>query len=498
VYKGEDMSSIRDSLCGARWGYPLFNFASGEVRTCCRTSGELVTEEMLEEYGEELFLNTPYQKRRRLEMLKGIKHPSCNTCWDLEKADVYSPRKQALLLPRPWNFRYGDRDTIFLEEEDPEILYNYEEDREVDLKDINADSKILESYQPYMLEVNLSNICNMKCSYCCPRFSSRWYEDIVDLVSPDQNLDKLAKKHKRDIPGLWDEFWIWFNNVAVKSCCRVGIVGGEPLIDPKFKTFLDSLISSYTSLPLEERSHPGYRDADGGWIEDHKPVLWIVTNLNTPKKHWDLFLSYLPHLCNIFRVEIHASCESIGKKAEYVRYGLKWDRFEKNLRELCSLKLDNFTVGFQSAINSMSITSLKDFLQFAKSLHDEYEIPFILKENIVALPFQHHPLILTPDFSSYVEEAIEFLESVKDEMRWVDDEWGRWPAYITFLKGIHNGIKTNQGRDIDWDCNVRAHFFRYFSKYDEVRNTNFLETFPEYEDFYKLCEKENIKDTATW
>jgi len=30
-------------------------------------------------------------------------------------------------------------------------------------------------------------------------------------------------------------------------------------------------------------------------------------------------------------------------------------------------------------------------------------------------------------------------------------------------------------------------FYNWFNEYDRRRNTNFLETFPEYEDFYNWC-----------
>jgi hypothetical protein len=422
-------------------------------------------------------------------MLKGIKHESCDSCWLLEEAGLYSPRKQTLLLPMPWNFKYKDHDSIFWEEGAYDI-FNYENQETTNLDEINASSNILNATNPYMLEINLSNTCNMKCSYCSPRFSSRCLEDYTTLIKANADIEYLRKKTKRDIPGLWKTFWSWFNNTAIKSCCRVGIIGGEPLIDPKFSEFVENLIEAYDNLPLEDRPNSGYHDGDGNLINDNTPVLWIVTNLNTPAKQWKSFLEQLPRLCKIFRVEIHASCESLKEKAEYVRYGLKWDRFEKNLRELCGVKLENLAIGFQTATNSLSISSLTDFLKFAKSLHDEYEIPITLKQNIVAQPEYHHPLILTPDFASYVLDAILYLESVKDEMRWVDDAWGRWSSYIDFLKTIYEGIKTNQGKSLKWPYEVRPYFYEYFRKYDKCRNTNFVKTFPEYEDFYNLCKEE--------
>jgi hypothetical protein len=160
---------------------------------------------------------------------------------------------------------------------------------------------------------------------------------------------------------------------------------------------------------------------------------------------------------------------------------------------LCALKLPNFNFGFQIALNSLSITTLTDFLKYAKSLHDQYERPIILKHNLVSIPESHHPAILTPEFAYYLEDALHFLKSVKDKMRPVDDEFGHWPAYYDYIKTIHESVRDQQGKDMKWRMgtlhDVRINFYKYFRKYDSMRGTNFMKTFPEYADFYQYCRK---------
>ena len=40
----------------------------------------------------------------------------------------------------------------------------------------------------------------------------------------------------------------------------------------------------------------------------------------------------------------------------------------------------------------------------------------------------------------------------------------------------------------------RIDFYKWFNEYDKRRGTNFLETFPEMEGFYRMCEKLNADD----
>ena len=58
---------------------------------------------------------------------------------------------------------------------------------------------------------------------------------------------------------------------------------------------------------------------------------------------------------------------------------------------------------------------------------------------------------------------------------------------------IRDSIKNQEGEKIDWvsgDVNdVRASFYKWFKQYDERRKVNFLETFPEYKEFYNMCKE---------
>jgi hypothetical protein len=205
--------------------------------------------------------------------------------------------------------------------------------------------------------------------------------------------------------------------------------------------------------------------------------------MNTPKNYLDKFLNYLPKLTETFNVEILVSMESVGKKAEYIRNGVDWDKFVSNLDKVLSNKDAEFNFGFIPSLNALSISSLKDFVMFAESLYYKYGRPVAIKQSIVNFPSQQSPFILTPDFAKYVDECIEYMEPKVDSMPIVPDYHGRWDTFIEFIRPLSASIRENT---ID-RTEQRRKFAQWFDDFDVRRKINLLETFPEYTEFYNYC-----------
>ena len=53
------MSNPLDKICDLKWNYPIFGMDRGEFRSCCRTPTNLVTENDIQEFGIDAFLNSP-------------------------------------------------------------------------------------------------------------------------------------------------------------------------------------------------------------------------------------------------------------------------------------------------------------------------------------------------------------------------------------------------------------------------------------------------------
>jgi len=474
------MSNHKRSLCTHRWGYSVIDFGKNQARTCCRTKLKDQDVSQLSNLKEDYFLNDSYQLERRLEMLKGQRHSSCETCWLLEDQGVQSPR--IYNAPTGWDIQ------------DDKVI-NKLTLEETLIKDITIEHPILRSTKPYMLEVNLSNHCDMSCLYCSPYFSSTWANANTDLwamgINPDWDFTKdehnklKVQVNDQNLENFNSEFWKWLNTNLSQSDdpnhhLRLGILGGEPINNPRLPQFLDNLCNIMESIPVDKRPHSGYWDhANKKSFHPGKPLLWFVTNGNTREAYFKKFIDRLPRLCELFTVEISVSIESYKERAEYIRMNLVWDRFEKNIREYLKLDLPDLQIGFQTSINNLCISSMPDFLRWCVELHDTYGKPLFLKPNVVNDPDHYRVEMLPASYMNYINESINILKTRTPQD--INDPYATWPAYINFLSTIKC---TQTGTTLQYEK-----LCKFINNLDLRKNTDCRNVFPEMSEFWNIVQE---------
>jgi sulfatase maturation enzyme AslB (radical SAM superfamily) len=450
------------TICDLKWNYPIFNLERGEYRSCCRTPSERISNEDIEREGDDVFLNSKRQLESRKALVEGVRHSDCQSCWNLEDRGVKSPRHNGGDF-----WRHLQRHDIV------ESTVSYTDDKLIKtLSEVTStDNPILRSHKPYMLEINMGNTCDLKCMYCSHHYSSQWAAELIKYGEITQQQFDIEFPKAPD--KFNDAFWKWFNDTARYSLGRIGIIGGEPLIMPEFYVTMDKLIQSVKEINRTE-----------------KIKLWIVTNLNTPAQYIEKFMTNLPTLSEIFEVQVYVSMESTGKKAEYIRNGLKWDRFTKNIDTLLTAKTEknlSFEFNFMPTINILSISDKLNFVKFVESLMRRYNMPIGITQNIVSFPDWQSPLILTSDFSKFTNEVADYMDSITD-LPVVTDKYATWDAYSTYLRQLGVSIESHSSDDLS---RKRRKFAEWFSTYDHRRKLVLLDVFPEYHEFYKLCEGES-------
>ena len=98
------------------------------------------------------------------------------------------------------------------------------------------------------------------------------------------------------------------------------------------------------------------------------------------------------------------------------------------------------------------------------------DIPFLNAPTQLAIE------TLTDDFGHYFEECYQYLS---------DSPW--FPTYeVERFKRVWD-VYSNNAWDNDTRRKNRSWFVQYVDQLDKRRNTNFLETFPEYEEFYNYA-----------
>jgi hypothetical protein len=155
-----------------------------------------------------------------------------------------------------------------------------------------------------------------------------------------------------------------------------------------------------------------------------------------------------------------------------------------NLDKILSRNDLQFNFGFIISTNILSIANFKDFITFTEDIYHKYNRPVALKHNVVTFPEWHSPFLLTPDFADHIDYCVEYMKFKEPSMPIIEhDYYGRWDQYIIFLENLSKSIKENTDDKIE----LRKKFFKWHSTYDERRNQNMYEVFPEYKEFFDLC-----------
>ena len=199
----------KDTICAIPWMHLNFE-PNGKVVPCCLTSahnyfaGDLNTQSI-----EEVW-NSDNMKSLRKDMIDGVEPTICNKCFDKERVTGESGRT------------YHNKDFKNVIDKIPTITLEDGTCTEMDLK---------------YWDFRFSNLCNMKCRSCGPRYSSAWVPDAKKLGYTDQEkvwmIDTIDDQNNYDF--LKDQI-----NVVEK----IYFAGGEPLIMPEHWQILDMLVEN--------------------------------------------------------------------------------------------------------------------------------------------------------------------------------------------------------------------------------------------------------------
>ena len=491
------LNSTGPGFCLAKFTQVTMHLGTGMTHACHHPSPHKIPLNEIENNPAALF-NTSILKQARKEMLEGGKPSECDYCWRVENNNGPSDRFFKSL--EPWALQKHDE----IQESDP-----------------------IQDFVPTYLEVDFSNVCNFKCTYCGPEFSTKWVEDLkqhgpIKLLDGtnhvqwaqgwQKDLDSLAYKNSEFNPYL-DAFWKWFPEIYQKL--RVyRITGGEPLLSKETFRSIDWFIDNPN------------RDLEFS----------INTNLCAPQKLWDQFIEQvklLVHNESVGKFTVFTSVDGWGKRAEYARPGLDFELFKKRFVEL--LEIGNVRVTTMCTFNIFSVTSIIDLLKWKYELKRKYnnaaqcsswEIeygftlnntgePFIERQKrnpdhfaVVGLdtPYLRSPSCLDAQYidhdliQNYLIPAMNYIADNTATHAWnshqgfEDYELEKFKRITLQIMG-RDKQNREEGDGIETKIN-RAKFYDFVNEIDHRHGTNFLETFPEMTDFYKLCERMNQETKA--
>ena len=494
ILNHENLSTMQNLLnqtgagfCLAKWKQVTIHLGTGMTHSCHHPSPHKIPLEELKENPSALH-NTEQKKQARREMLQGGKPSECDYCWRVEDQGSFSDRTNKSF--EPWAINNHDN-----------------------VAELTGDENVFPSY----LEVSFSNVCNLKCTYCGPEYSSKWVEDInhngpVKLMegTPHEQWshgwqDINIYKNREQNPYV-DAFWEWWPE-AYKHLRVFRITGGEPLMSKETFRILDWFIDN----PNPEME------------------LSMNSNLSVPDKLWDRFIDKIDKLKdsdNIKSITVFTSVEGWGKRAEYARTGLDFHLLRKRYEQLVSM--GNIRCVIMSTYNIFSISSLQLLLEWQLKLRKKYNTnraQSIIKSETgfsseqfgnnndydpnwkhthvvgIDIPYLRHPTFLDARYCTtdlvedYMLPCLDYMNSNTCDDHWSQHRGFEVLEYEKFKRIVMHRIhwikKSEPERDKQVDVtSQRAKFYQFVNTMDKRNNTDFLTTFPEYESFYKQCEQD--------
>jgi hypothetical protein len=168
---------------------------------------------------------------------------------------------------------------------------------------------------------------------------------------------------------------------------------------------------------------------------------------------------------NFSNVQVRASIDSWGSRAEYIRDGTNWEVIENNIKEIHQ-KSPHVRLNTNSVISIFNIYTLTDFIEYLldKKLFNEKDFDPSFY-NIINPEFYSANVI--PD--NLKEKMIRKLENSKFTNA-IDN---RFLEVISYLKTS------------TYNKEQHAQFIRSTNYFDSIRKQNFLKTFPELNEIWR-------------
>tara|TARA_R110000803_G_scaffold208369_1_gene276982 strand:+ start:6729 stop:7958 length:1230 start_codon:yes stop_codon:yes gene_type:complete len=386
------------TACQYKWTWSTVFLSTGTSSSCHRCKGWDVSDMMDD------FHNHPGKISDREKMLKGERPGNgCEYCFKIEDAGGVSER------------------TGFINKTDqmpPEI------------EKVEIGSPYPTSVTPRILEVYFNNLCNQKCVYCSPYFSSLIQQEVDKFgpLSDEYHLDGFEEK-----PGYEDrkeKFWQWMEKHS-QNLYQFHILGGEPMYIPEFEETLEF---------FKTKKHPNMN-------------FKIFSNLKYPTKKFIKKIALIQELIDsgyLKSFQVVCSIDNWGPQAEFARHGMKLKQWEANFNHLL-LKTDTI-LNIHSTISPVTLPTMADLyrkviewgkvkdIEFGWNTiaHPRFMAPEILGHH--AAPYFDELLSVVPDKNDWHEVLNGFKTQVVNHK--VDNE--RILKLTNYLDSI------DKRRDTDW------------------------------------------------
>jgi MoaA/NifB/PqqE/SkfB family radical SAM enzyme len=350
-------------------------------------------------------VNSEDMKQLRLDMLAGRKNKECETCYDHEASGVMSARY------------FANND------------YGHYFDQVISQTNI-LDGSLDEFHMRYF-DIRFSNICNFKCRTCGSGFSSQWEQEDLKFRAPYAKV--LPKNNNKE----------FFQNVVdqIDYMEMAYFAGGEPLITEEHYILLEEMIRrGRTDIKLR------YNTNLSNLKFKSKDLLGLWSNFEHP-------------------IEVYASIDHVGAKAEYIRNGTDWETVEENFMKVKNTP--NVVTQINSVLSIFNYLTIDEFYKYLidtkmYTVHDRCYTLYC-----ASTPYHIASHALPEDLKQKGKEAINRAVEYMKKHNFQDYK-------IKQLTDTHSWVDT---KHTYWE--ERENISNELRRLDAIRGENFAQTFPE-------------------
>jgi MoaA/NifB/PqqE/SkfB family radical SAM enzyme len=401
LFKREKKVTARDPAKTNFCYYPFFQVllaADGKYMPCSHHAA------FITENGKEITTKThtieqawhsEYMQTLRQNFHNNVKSPGCSHCW----------KEEALGL-KPMRYdSYG---------------YNIPE------------SQVQKPATPMRVEINASNVCNLRCRICNSHASTRWIKEAKLLYGHDGEVHFNMTPENQAIIRQW-----------VPHFTQIGFFGGEPLMSEENIELMRYCVQT-----------------------GHSSHISILLNTNATV-YTDEILALFKQFKNVY---LNFSIDDIGARFEYQRSGAKWDEVVENMKKYVAVGGynggDQLEIKICCSVTAMNIYYFPEYFAFLNAHFPGMPVFW----NLVFSPWELSIQILPQEVKDTIAKRLKNFITTTYQM-----EERR-------TKTIENLISYLNGQS-EHDFTA---FFQHIQRHDRFRMESFMATFPE---FYTLIEK---------
>lgn len=204
-----------------------------------------------------------------------------------------------------------------------------------------------------ILDLRLSNKCNLSCVTCFPGDSSAIFEETKkhypNTLDHYMRSMSIVEGLNLTTPYNGEDIDYFISNIKPHS--RVYFTGGEPGLVKPVADILDRLIDMGYNTTVSLDFNSNFQALNQKWFDKLK----------------------------LFKGTMLASVDAVGARAELIRYGCKWESVDRNVRSFID-QCTNFNLVVSPTPSILNIFYLNEIVDWTKDLKNE---------NRVSLTFQN-------------------------------------------------------------------------------------------------------------